>query len=287
MTDDGPARPTAGMSLADRWIISRSDAVTAEVTSLLGNHFYGEAGRQLREFVWSELCDWYIEAAKVRLRGNEAGRAAVAQSLAFVLERSVRLLHPFMPFATEALWQQLPHVGQSVMIAPWPEAAQHDYEAEATFSIIQELVTKIRNARADMNVEPAKWIAATIYANDRASAFESLRGEIGFLARIADDLLTISTEQAAPAETDVVLVANDVVAVLPLTGLVDLQVERTRIERELGQISQERRRLESQLGNAAFVEKAPPKVVEGQRNRLGIVVEQIELLEQRLAQLGG
>jgi valyl-tRNA synthetase len=191
-----------------------------------------------------------------------------------------------MPFATEALWQQLPHVGQSVMIAQWPEAGARDDEAEGTLAIVQELVTKIRNARADMNVDPAKWIAATIYAGNRAPLFESLRGELGFLARVGDDELTISTGPPAHAESDVVVVASDVVGVLPLTGLVDPVVERSRIEKELGQISQERRRLEAQLGNAAFVEKAPAQVVEGQRSRLAIVIEQSELLEQRLSQLG-
>jgi valyl-tRNA synthetase len=262
------------------------DWITSEVTSLLESYLFGEAGRQLREFVWSELCDWYIEAAKVRLRGSDEERAAVAQTLAYVLERSVRLLHPFMPFATEALWQQLPHVGESVMVASWPDAGERDLEAEETLTVFQELVSKIRNARAEMNVEPAKWIAATIYTGSRTQAFESLRGELGFLGRIADSELTISAEEAHPSDSDVVVVASDVVAVLPLTGLVDLTVERARLEKELDQTSQERRRLQGQLGNAAFVERAPANVVEGQRQRLAVVTEQIAVLERRLQQIG-
>jgi len=286
MAVDGPASPSANLSLADQWIISRTHAITAEVTSLLGNHLYGEAGRQLREFVWSELCDWYIEAAKVRLRGNVDERKAVAQTLAFVLERSVRLLHPFMPFATEALWQQLPHVGESVMIAAWPEAGDQNPKAEETLVIVQELVSKIRNARADMSVEPAKLIAATIHAGERSAAMESLSGELAFLGRISGDELTITNAVATPTETDVVIVASDVVGVLPLTGLVDLAVERGRVEKELAQVTQERERLERQLDNVAFVERAPTNVVEGQRNRLAIVRDQIGVLEQRLTQLG-
>ena len=120
MADDGPARPNGELALVDRWILSRLDSVTAEATRLMGNHLYGEAGRQLRDFVWSELCDWYIEAAKVRLTGTPAERQIVAQTLAHALERSVRLLHPAMPFVTEALWHELPHAGESIMIAPWP-----------------------------------------------------------------------------------------------------------------------------------------------------------------------
>src|SRR3712207_1139939 len=150
---DGPARPTGDLALADRWVLSRLDAVTADATRLMGNHLYGEAGRQVRDFVWSELCDWYIEAAKVRLRGTPEERPVVAQTLAYALERSVRLLHPYMPFVTEALWQELPHVGDSVMVAPWPEAGERDERAEADFGALIELVRAIRNARTEANVE--------------------------------------------------------------------------------------------------------------------------------------
>src|SRR5581483_1006249 len=104
LAGDGPGRPSAGLALADRWILSRLDATILEADRLMGQHLYGEAGKVVREFVWSELCDWYIEAAKVRLRGTDAERQAVAQTLAYALERSVRLLHPYMPFVTEALW---------------------------------------------------------------------------------------------------------------------------------------------------------------------------------------
>ena len=110
--DDGPARPSGELALADRWILSRLDATIEDANRLMRTHQYGEAGKTIREFVWSELCDWYIEAAKVRQRGSDAERQAVAQTLAYAMERSVRLLHPFMPFVTEALWQELPHVGR-------------------------------------------------------------------------------------------------------------------------------------------------------------------------------
>jgi valyl-tRNA synthetase len=151
---------------------------------------------------------------------------------------------------------------------------------------VQELISKIRNARAEMGVEPAKLIAAAIHAGERSAALESLSGELAFLGRISGDELTITNVVATPAETDVVIVASDVVGVLPLTGLVDFAVERGRVEKELAQVTQERERLERQLGNSAFVERAPAKVVESQRNRLAIVRDQIGVLEQRLTQLG-
>ncbi len=285
LDEHGPARPTAGLSLVDRWILSRLDGITAEVSSLFGNHLYGEAGRQLRDFVWSEVCDWYIESAKVRLKGNEEERAAVAQTMSFVIERSVRLLHPFMPFATEALWQSLPHVGETVMLAAWPEAGERDLGAEADVIVFQELVGKIRNARAEMNVEPAKWIAASIHPGKRFLSISSMRAELAFLGRIADDSFVISAEPASATESDVVVVADDVVALLPLTGLVDLSVERARLEKELEGARQESGRLNGQLGNASFVERAPANVVEAQRQRLVVVSEKVDVLERRLAQL--
>jgi valyl-tRNA synthetase len=172
------------------------------------------------------------------------------------------------------------------MIANWPDAGDRDLEAEMTFATLQELVTKIRNARSEMGVEPGRWIAASVHAGGRAPAFESLRGELSFLARVADAELTIDGDASQPSENDVVIVADDVVAVLPLAGMVDLAVERARLEKELDQARQERGRLEGQLGNAAFVERAPAKVVDAQRARLAVVMDQMAVLEQRLAQLG-
>ena len=112
MADDGPARPTANLSIADRWILSRTDSVVSETTRLLDTHQYGEAGRQLREFIWSEFCDWYIEAAKVRLRGEQQDVATVAQTLAYAINRILRLLHPYAPFVTATLWQVVPNAGK-------------------------------------------------------------------------------------------------------------------------------------------------------------------------------
>ncbi len=120
LDENGPVAPDSE-SLVDRWIVSRTNAVIAETSSLLESYQFLEAGRGLRDFIWSELCDWYIEAAKVRLRGTEAEKQQVAQTLAWVLDRSLRLMHPFMPFATESMWQAIPHAGESIMIASWPQ----------------------------------------------------------------------------------------------------------------------------------------------------------------------
>src|SRR5690606_21654576 len=128
MDQDGPARPTGDLQLADRWILSRLDEVTRSSTRLMENYLFGEAGRQVHDFIWNELCDWYIEASKVRKEDGEG--QVVAQVLAYTIERSLRLLHPYMPFLTETLWQQVPHAGESIMVAPWPTAGDQDTEAD-------------------------------------------------------------------------------------------------------------------------------------------------------------
>jgi valyl-tRNA synthetase len=287
MADDGPARPSGDLALADRWILSRLDATIDEATRLLGMHQYGEAGKAIREFVWSELCDWYIEAAKVRQRGTQAEQAVVAQTLAYTLERSVRLLHPFMPFVTEALWQELTHVGESVMIAAWPESGSRDKTAEKDFVALIETVRAIRNAKTEANVEPGRWIAAEVFAGFHAAAFEDSRRELGSLARIADDELVILDTAPVGGQGALTAVAGSVVAMLPLAGMVDLDAERDRLRKEIAAAEAERDRARAQLGNEAFVSRAPEKVVEVQRQRLATSEEQIDLLERRLAELEG
>jgi valyl-tRNA synthetase len=285
MAEDGPARPTTDLTPVDRWLLSRLDATTAEATRLMGQHLYGEAGKLVREFVWSELCDWYIEAAKVRLRGDAAEQRQVAQVLAFALERSVRLLHPYIPFVTEALWRELPHLGETVMLAPWPTAGARDEQAEAEIDALIGLVRSIRNARAEAAVEPARWIAATVGAGARTATFEASRRELAQLARIDLDHLIIA--EAAPEATGaaITVVADEAVAVLPLAGMVDLDAERDRLQRELAEAATERDRATRQLANEGFVAKAPAAVVDVQRRRLATAEEQIALLERRLAGL--
>ena len=287
MDADGPVRPTGDLAIIDRWIISRLDALTEDVTGLLDRHLYGEAGRHISDFLWSEVADWYIEAAKVRLRDGGDAAKTVGQVIAYVLERSLRLLHPYMPFITEALWQQLPHVGESIMVAPWPEAGTRDEGAEAEVDAMMELVRGIRNARTEAGVEPGKWISATIFAGDHLDAFEQLRGEIGFLARIDGEHLEL--REGKPGETGnaITVVAGDIVAILPLEDMVDLGAERERLAKELDEARAEQQRAEKQLSNESFVSRAPDHVVQVQRDRLERAKEQIAVIEKRLGALDG
>jgi valyl-tRNA synthetase len=283
----GPKRPSGDLDIIDRWIVSRLDAVIEGATGLMERHLYGEAGRQIADFLWGEVADWYIEAAKVRLREGGDAAKTVGQVIAYVLERSLRLLHPYMPFITEALWQQLPHAGESIMVAPWPAAGPRDEDAEAQVGAMMELVRGIRNARTEAGVEPAKWISSTIYAGDHLDAFEQMRGEIAFLARIDSDHLEL--REGKPGETGnaITVVAGDIVAILPLEDMVDLGAERERLAKELEEARQEQARAEKQLSNESFISRAPDHVVQVQRDRLERANEQVAIIEQRLSALDG
>ena len=256
------------------------------MSRLLDDYLFGEAGRQINDFIWTELCDWYIEAAKVRLRGSEAERQQVAQVLAFTMERSLRLLHPFMPFVTERLWQEMPHAGKSIMIAPWPSPGHGDPESEQTFETLMEVVRGIRTARADSGVEPGKWIAADVYAGPLRPHFEAARAEFGSLARIADDQLRLPAGEAPGLPQSLTVLAGPVVALLPRAAMIDLAAARARLAKELDDAMRERARAEAQLGNESFMARAPEKVVQVQRDRLKRAIEQSDTLRNRLADLG-
>jgi valyl-tRNA synthetase len=191
-----------------------------------------------------------------------------------------------MPFATEAMWQAIPHSGESLMIARWPQSGDRDSAAERNWERIMDLVTRVRNARSESNVEPGRWITAAVYGpNGAAVAVEAARRELAALARIGDDQLTIAAGEPRANQGDVVIAGDDLVAVLPLSGLVDLDSERQRISKELEVALAERGRAEAQLGNESFIARAPEKVVQVQRERLTSAIERVSLLERRLNEL--
>jgi valyl-tRNA synthetase len=280
--DGAPAAPdTQETALADRWIVSRLHTLEGEVTRLLEDYLLGEAGRQIYDFLWGDLADWYIEAAKPRLQGADA--PVVRQTLAYTLERALRLLHPFMPFITETIWQRLPHGGEALIIAPWPESGPTDAEAEDAFSLLIDLVRAVRNARSEAGVEPGKWIAATIAAGPHAEALASQREIFSRLARIADDQLTIAPSVAAPAQATALVVADVVVY---LTGMVDVAAERTRLSRDIAEAEGHAERSRAQLTNGNFVARAKPDVVQATRDRLAAADERVTRLRARLVALG-
>lgn len=278
----------AGRDLADRWIESRLHGVTAEVTRLLENFELGEAARKLYDFIWGELCDWYIELVKPRLyghRGEESRRAAQA-TLWRTFEETMRLLHPFMPFLSEEVWQRLvPDARRSsVMIQPWPEGGERDLAAEREMELIMEVIRAIRNLRSEMHVPPAKKARVSVAGpEDARRPLEGGRDYILTLAGVETLELLAETPKAAQAVTAAV---GPVEVVLPLEGLVDVAAEKARLEKELTATRAELEKARRKLGNPSFVEKAPAEVVEKEREREAEYAAQEAVLAERLRQLG-
>ncbi len=274
--------------LPDRWILSRLNLLAQNVTRLFESHQYGEAGRQINDFLWGEYCDWYIEASKVRLYDDAADRDIPLSILLHVLETALRLLHPFMPFVTEAIWQALPDEvkeGKTLMLARWPEADGLfvDEAAEARMNLVMELVSSIRNLRAEYDVTPGKRIPAIVAAGAEAAWLSEQRAEICALAKVDPAQLTIELELEPPAQAATVVV-GDVVCYLPLAGLVDLEAERERLTRKLAEMETRIARSEGLLGGE-FAHKAPAHVVQRERDKLtGLQAERAKLAE-RLAAL--
>jgi valyl-tRNA synthetase len=283
-----PPEPAA-MSLADRWIISRTETVIEEVTWLLENFQLGEAGRRLHSFLWSEYADWYIESTKVALKGDEAPQATARQTLAYVLERSLRLLHPYMPFVTEDLWQHLPHAGESIMVSPWPVAdhSRIDEDAVREFEFLMGAIRLVRNARAVAGVEPALWIPAIVFPGSHRETFLSAEGTFSFLARVAVNRLEYRAEGAEPPEKAVVLVVDDAVIYLPLAEMMDHEAELARLRSEIAQVEVEIARTGALLANQNFVSRAPEEIVNRHRERLSGAEERLAILQNRLAEIGG
>jgi valyl-tRNA synthetase len=255
------------------------------VTRQVDEYQLHEAGRSLYEFIWSEFCDWYIEAAKVRLYADTPD-PVVPQTLAYVLERTLRLLHPFMPFVTEELWQHLPHPGEALIIASWPEPGPMFAEQAEGFAAIMEAVRLIRNARAEQGVETARRIPAIVYPGESTDAFDALRGELVSLARLDGDSLELRDGEPEAQEGSVAIVTGAASIFLPLAGMIDVDAERARITREIEQVESEISRANGMLANEQFVSKAPANVVEGHRTKLAAAEERLALLQARLADLG-
>ncbi len=277
------------LGLADRWILSRYESVRRDVNRLIESWQLGEAGRQLYEFLWSEYCDWYIEASKVRLADAQSAEAeATRQVLAYVLERTLRLLHPYMPFVTEAIWQNLPGMagdGRSIMVMRWPEESdQYDPKAEEQFTRLQEVIRGIRNVRTEYDVPAARRIAALFSADEHADLIQANLPVIAALARLEPTEIAVAAELTPPGKA-ATLVAGGVTVYLPLAGLIDLEAERRRIQTELENIDRQVQRIEASLSNEAFISKAPAHVVERERSRLAELQERRHQLIERSAEL--
>jgi valyl-tRNA synthetase len=283
-------------TLADRWILSRLNGLIQNVTRLIDDFQLGEAGRQINDFFWSDYCDWYVEIAKVQMQGDEEARKSTTGILRAVLDQSLRLLHPFMPFVTEEVWHYLYRTSEpdtrlwpasALIIAPWPQAdiRERDEQAEQEFALVQEVITRIRDARNQMNVESARRIPALLVVGDAINMFEEQTPLIEFLARTEKPQLYRTLDQKP--EQAMSLLAGNVEIYLPLAGMLDIGKELERLDKEIAQAQQELARLQGKLANQNFVTRAKPEVVEKEREKLAAQEERVTRLQARRSELAG
>ena len=287
LEDDDVLPPEAPADLGDRWILSLYNRTVRSVTEALEVYRFDEASRTLYEFVWNSYCDWYLEMAKVRLNGGDPeARRAVQSVLVHVLEGILRLLHPMAPFITEAVWQQLPHKGDALIVAPWPRADEGrlDEAAEEKMALVQEVVGAVRNIRGTMRVPPARWADLILRTGSETvrKTLEEARVTICELARAADCQIGEGLVRP-PASASAVLVGVEVY--VPLKGLIDLEVEKRRLEKEIGGLEKALLGLEKKLSNEGFLEKAPAEVVENERQRRVEYQNTLGKLNENLAAL--
>ena len=285
LSDDEPApHIPKNLALEDKWILSRFNALAEGVTDALEKYELGMAVQKLYDFIWDVFCDWYIEIAKIRLNGSdEAAKQTVKAVLVYVMSNTLKLLHPFMPFITEEIWQALPHTGESIMISEWvtgDDALRFSAEEEE-MERIMSAIKAVRNRRAEMNVAPskkAKIFIETAYADTFEKGkvfFERLASasevEVGAKFDDMDDAVSIITESAR--------------MYIPMAELVDFRAEAARLQREKAGVEKELAMVNGKLSNENFVSKAPAAVVEGQRQAKARLEEKLALLDESLQNL--
>lgn len=261
-------RLTGPLSTADRWILHRLGETVDEVNRLLSRYDFGEVGRTLYNFIWDEFCDWYIEFAKLPLYGEDEEAKQVTRSvLTHVLDQSLRLLHPFMPFVTEEIWQHLPIAGPSICVATWPvsDPAYQDPTAVREMEVLIEMIRTVRNIRAEAEVEPKRRIELLIRAEEEIlPAIQKNQTAIRRLCGVEE--LTVGVDVRRPEQAMAAVVAGAEVF-LPLAGLIDIEQTIARLNQELKKLDSEVARVEKKLANPGFVAKAPAHIVEEERTK--------------------
>ena len=279
----------------DRWIMSRLNRVAAQVERFMQNYQFGEAQRTIHDFFWNEYADWYIEMAKIRLRSTEENGDSPLPYLAHVLERVLRMLHPFMPFVTEEIWQTLkqrvpvdPDASEALIVAEYPaaDAAFYDDEAEGDISLVMETVRSIRNLRAEFRIQQHQRIEAVLDLPEDGAVAEAESEAIKMLARV-EPLRLGGETNGAVSDDSVSLVLSKGVVTIPLGGLVDLDKERERLQEEIADIDRNRERLAARLSDERFLSRAPAEVVERERERLSSIEERKGRAEDVLTRLSG
>ncbi|MCE7793483.1 valine--tRNA ligase [Salipaludibacillus sp. CUR1] len=274
-------------SIADQWILTRLQETIEHVTKFIDSYEFGEVGRALYNFIWDDFCDWYIEMAKLPLNSeDEEAKHTTRSVLAYVLDHTMRLLHPFMPFITEEVWQHLPHEGESITVASWPEKKEElmNEQAVKDMQLLQEIIRSVRNTRSELNVPMSREITLHVKADSQEVLEQLERGEAYLQKFCNPSELKIGKELTAP-EKSMSSVLSGVELYMPLAGLLDLDAEIQRLEGELKRLDGEVTRVQKKLGNEGFIKKAPEKIVEEERAKEKDYLDQKDKVQQRLEEL--
>ncbi len=278
----------AKLTASDRWILSRGQQLVEDVSTALDRYEFGDASRRLYDFFWNEFCDWYLELVKPRLYGEgdygPVDKAIAQNVLVSVLDTTLRLLHPFMPFITEEIWQKLPGSGESIMIADWPTVNREliDEKSERELGLLKDVVSAIRTIRAELRVAPSIKMRALLAAENDALLGPLESGRIQIMRLAGLDKLDFGVALKRPPQSAIAVVGNLEVFV-PLAGLVDIAKEVERLDKELEVIARESNKIEKKLANEGFMAKAPAEIVEKQRDKRRNLAERQSKIEAQLA----
>ena len=286
-----PGEPRA-ISQADAWIFSRLAKLSAEVTKDIETYQFGEMARELHAFFWNEFCDWYIEFSKASLREEGDARLQAQRNLVYVLDNALRLLHPAMPFVTEAIWENVPHAegeAPALMMAKWPEpeslASLVDEESERAVSLLCDVVSAVRSTRARYGISPKQELPVVLRAGfENARVLEGLKSQIISMAR-ASELSIVPSDAHKPAESACV-VAHGCEVYCVLTGLIDFEAERARLTKERATLQKDEAKFAKKLSNPGFLAKAAPEIVEKDTAKLAELRDKLARVEEQLAELG-
>ncbi|WP_225218545.1 valine--tRNA ligase [Planococcus wigleyi] len=274
-------------SVADSWILTRLNETIEQVTDLAERYEFGEVGRSLYNFIWDDFCDWYIEMAKLPLYGEDEEAKKMTRSvLAYVLDNTMRLLHPFMPFITEEIWQNLPHEGESITIAAWPtvDGSLTDQSQSSSMKLLMDVIRSVRTIRAEVQSPMSKKVPLTISAKD-AGTHAVLEANAAYIERFCNpETLTIGQNIEAP-DKSMSAVVSGAELFMPLEGLIDIDAELARLQKELEKWAKEVKLVSGKLSNERFVSKAPEAVVAEERAKQADYVEKHATVEKRIEEL--
>lgn len=286
------------LPLPERYIISRCHELIDKVSKSLEEYNFGESGRLIYEFLWDELADWFIEVSKTHVKNERNDRELQQQSirtLIYVWDMSLRLLHPFMPYITETLWQLIPHTGDTIMLAPWPlhqsQELYVDEESIAMFGKLQSLVRSIRNARAEYNVDVSKKIEVIVRASPKVlAALQEEKKAFIMLGRVDEAKLSfVAKEEGTAQKLDVdavhLIIDEELEAYLPQSGLLDREKEVSRLGKQAEKLKKDIAVLEGRLGNKSFVDKAPESLVQEVQGKLSDMRQQLSAVDTSLQKL--